>query len=79
MPVFAQIFSPTQWFLLILICLVVFGAKRLPELARNLGKSLAAFRKAKEDFEKELMKPAPSDEPEGKKDSVEKESSSHGD
>ena len=39
-----------------MICLVVFGAKRLPDIARNLGRSLGEFRKARREFEEELMK-----------------------
>ncbi|MEO8205472.1 MAG: twin-arginine translocase TatA/TatE family subunit [Chthoniobacterales bacterium] len=41
-----------------LILLLVFGAKRLPELARSLGQSVNEFRKAKEEFDKEIHKPA---------------------
>jgi TatA/E family protein of Tat protein translocase len=32
----------------------LFGAKKLPELARSLGQSMNEFRKAGEDFDKEL-------------------------
>ncbi len=56
MQVIAQLGSPSQWLILIIVCLVIFGAKRLPDLARNLGRSLAAFKKAKRDFEEELYK-----------------------
>lgn len=56
MVVLAQIGSASQWLILLIVCLVIFGAKRLPDLARNLGRSLAAFKKAKHDFEEELMK-----------------------
>lgn len=55
MQTLAYLGSPTQWFILAIICLVVFGASRLPEIARNLGKSLGILRKAKRDFEQELM------------------------
>jgi sec-independent protein translocase protein TatA len=34
--------------------LVLFGAKKLPELARSLGQSMNEFRKAREEFDKEL-------------------------
>jgi TatA/E family protein of Tat protein translocase len=34
--------------------LVLFGAKKLPELARGLGQSMNEFRKAREDFDTEL-------------------------
>lgn len=39
-----------------LAILLLFGAKRIPELARGLGKSLGEFRKAKEEFDHELHK-----------------------
>jgi sec-independent protein translocase protein TatA len=38
--------------------LVFFGAKRLPELARSLGQSMQEFRKAKDEFHRELNRPA---------------------
>lgn len=41
-----------------LIVLLLFGAKKLPELARGLGQSLNEFKKAREDFEHELTGPA---------------------
>ncbi|MBV9999876.1 MAG: twin-arginine translocase TatA/TatE family subunit [Verrucomicrobia bacterium] len=44
-------------FVLLLIVLVFFGAKRLPELARGLGQSLNEFKKAREDFEREVNRP----------------------
>ena len=45
-----------EWILILLIILVLFGAKRLPELARSLGQSMNEFRKAKEEFEHEIHK-----------------------
>ncbi len=55
MQILASLGSPTQWFILAVVCLIVFGASRLPEIARNLGKSLGILRKAKREFEEELM------------------------
>jgi len=37
------------------IGLVVLGPKRLPELARSLGRSLAEFRRASNDMRREFM------------------------
>ncbi len=47
--------SPQQWLILIIVCLVIFGAKRLPEIARGIGRSLGEFKKARSEFEKELL------------------------
>ena len=42
--------------ILLVIVLVLFGAKRLPELASGLGKSVNEFKKAKDEFDKEVAK-----------------------
>lgn len=39
-----------------LIVLLLFGAKKLPELAKGLGKSMGEFKRAREDFEEEIQK-----------------------
>ena len=39
---------------IVMILLLLFGAKKLPELARGLGQSLNEFKKARDDFEHEL-------------------------
>ena len=43
-----------EWVIIFLAVLLLFGAKRLPELARGIGKSLGEFRKAKSEFDREL-------------------------
>ena len=40
--------------LLLLIILVLFGAKKLPELARGMGQAIKEFQKAKDEFTDEL-------------------------
>ncbi len=37
-------FSPIQLIIVLLVVLVVFGAKRLPELGRNLGAGAREFK-----------------------------------
>ncbi len=44
-----------EWIVILFVVLILFGAKRLPELARGLGKSMSEFKKAREDFETELQ------------------------
>ena len=41
-------------FIILLIVLVLFGAKKLPDLARSLGQSMNEFKKAREDIDREL-------------------------
>ncbi|MFN8121025.1 MAG: twin-arginine translocase TatA/TatE family subunit [Thermoleophilia bacterium] len=38
-------FSPIQLLIVLLIVLVVFGAKRLPEIGRSMGSSAREFKK----------------------------------
>ena len=41
-------------FIILLIVLVLFGAQKLPNLARSLGQSMNEFRKAREESDREL-------------------------
>ncbi len=43
-----------EWIFIGILALVLFGPKKLPELARGLGKALAELQKAKEDFQREI-------------------------
>jgi sec-independent protein translocase protein TatA len=44
---------------ILLIILVLFGAKKLPELAKGLGQAIKEFQKAKDEFSDELHKAGP--------------------
>ena len=44
--------------LIILVVVLIFGAKKIPELARSLGRASQEYKKAKEDFLAEVNKPA---------------------
>ncbi|KGG16679.1 Twin-arginine translocation protein TatA [Prochlorococcus sp. MIT 0602] len=41
---------------IVALALVVFGPKKLPELGRNIGKTLKSLQKASSEFENELQK-----------------------
>lgn len=43
-----------EWLWIAIIVVLLFGAEKLPKLARGLGRSLGEFKKAKEEFDKEL-------------------------
>jgi len=43
-----------EMMLIFLVVLLLFGAKKLPELARGVGKSMGEFKKAREEFEHEI-------------------------
>lgn len=42
--------------IILIILMLLFGAKKLPELARGMGKSMGEFKKARENFEADVAK-----------------------
>lgn len=53
--------GPWQILLVLAIILLLFGGKKLPELAHSLGKSLGEFKKGKEEGDKDTAKPEVAD------------------
>ncbi len=47
---------------ILLIILVLFGAKKLPELAKGMGQAVREFQKAKDEFSDELNKAGETEE-----------------
>ena len=45
--------------LILLIILLLFGARKIPEIARGLGKSVAEFKKGTRELEDEIKKEEP--------------------
>jgi len=43
-----------EMIIIMVVVLLLFGANRLPEIARGIGKSINEFRKAAEDVKKEI-------------------------
>src|SRR6266576_1669826 len=48
---------------ILLIILVLFGAKKLPELAKGMGQAVREFQKAKDEFNDELHNAGKTDVP----------------
>ena len=48
--------SPGEWIVIALVIIVLFGGKKIPELARGLGKSIQEFKKAKNEIKDEIDK-----------------------
>ena len=47
--------SGQEIFVIMLIILLLFGANKIPEIARGLGKGMNEFRKATDDIKKEMQ------------------------
>jgi sec-independent protein translocase protein TatA len=56
-------FSPIQIAIVLLIVLVVFGPKRLPELGRSIGRGLREFRSSMSGDDDERAATVPSRDP----------------
>ena len=46
--------NPAELLIILILALLFFGAKRLPELARSLGSAINEFNKAKEDVHRQI-------------------------
>ncbi|TYP95142.1 sec-independent protein translocase protein TatA [Fodinibius salinus] len=55
-------FGGMEILIILLVVLLFFGAKRIPELARGIGQGINEFRKASDEIKKELK--------EGKKEGI---------
>ena len=47
----------SEMLLILIVVLLLFGGKRLPELARSIGKGLAEFRRAAQSVQQDLNSP----------------------
>lgn len=49
-------FGGMEILIILMVILLFFGAKRIPELARGIGQGINEFRKASDEIKKELEK-----------------------
>jgi sec-independent protein translocase protein TatA len=50
--------GPTELIIVLVIVLLLFGAKKLPDLAGSMGKSIKEFRKATKELEEDEQQDA---------------------
>ncbi len=48
----------SEWIIILIIVLLLFGGKKIPELMRGLGKGVKSFKDGVEDAKRELNTPA---------------------
>ncbi|MBO5255350.1 MAG: twin-arginine translocase TatA/TatE family subunit [Opitutales bacterium] len=71
--------GPSELIFIFLIVLLLFGAKRLPELARGLGKSIKEFKRATNEVEEDIKEAMREEETKKQKPSVSSSSNSDDD
>jgi sec-independent protein translocase protein TatA len=59
---FGNFFGPDT-LIIFLVILLLFGAKKLPELARGMGQAVREFGKAKDEIEREVTRPPATETP----------------
>ena len=55
-PIFFGAFGPQQVILILVIVLLLFGGRKIPELMRGLGSGIKEFKKATKEEEEEAKK-----------------------
>jgi sec-independent protein translocase protein TatA len=52
-----NLFAPQELIIILLIALVLFGGKQLPEIGSSLGKAIREFKRATEEFQRPVERP----------------------
>lgn len=50
-----------QWIIILLVVLLLFGGKKIPELMKGLGKGVKAFKEGVSEMEEEINRPLSKD------------------
>lgn len=70
-------FGGFEWVIVIMVVLLLFGAKKIPELARGLGQGISEFRKAQDDIKREIDEGAQQGKQTGSQQNNSKEEQNH--
>ena len=57
LPLFLGNMRGWEWIVILLVVLLLFGGKKIPELMRGLGKGVHSFRKGMQEARDEINKP----------------------
>ena len=49
--------SGSEWIIIALVILLLFGGKKIPELMRGIGKGIRSFKEGMNDVKEEINKP----------------------
>ena len=59
-----------QWVIILLVVLLLFGGKKIPELMKGLGKGVKAFKEGVNEIEEEINSPSSKDKKDDKDDKL---------
>ena len=65
-PLFLGNLRGWEWIIIILVILLLFGGKKIPELMRGLGKGVHSFKQGLQDAKDEINRPHDSDSDDSK-------------
>ncbi|MDE7442793.1 MAG: twin-arginine translocase TatA/TatE family subunit [Muribaculaceae bacterium] len=57
LPLFLGGLRGSEWVIIAIVVLLLFGAKRIPQLMRNVGKGIRGFKEGMNDMRAEINKP----------------------
>ena len=57
-PLFGPVPGGMEMMILLLVAVLLFGANKLPKLARSTGQAMGEFKKGREDIEREIRESA---------------------
>ncbi|HXF59318.1 MAG TPA: twin-arginine translocase TatA/TatE family subunit [Candidatus Saccharimonadales bacterium] len=66
--------GPQEMFILFLIIILLFGAKRIPEIGRSIGKGIQEFKKGMREVESEMSVNDKTESPKGALEESKKQS-----